>query len=114
MTARIRESYGNPRQSIGGAVFLAAALLCLPALAQTTTPAPQPAAPPPASMPDSPRTVPEKIAPSNIATTTTPSVVVPKPMDPGIQAPIKTPTNDKMPVVKPAPAPDANTTVVPK
>jgi hypothetical protein len=109
MNARIRDDIG-----IGAILSLAAALLSLPAVADTTTPVPQPAAPPPASMPDSPRTVPEKVAPRVVGNSASPAVVVPKPMDPGIQVPVKTPTNDKMPVVKQAPAPDANTTVVPK
>jgi hypothetical protein len=126
MRERISVNCSKTANSIGAAVVLAGFLLSAPTWAQTTTPAPQPAEPPPATMPDSPRTVPEQIAPpaapSVVGSASTPSVVVPKPIDPGIQVPVKTPTNDKMPVVKPpaAPvvkppaAPDANTTVVPK
>ncbi len=115
MSTPILETCGKTEPGIGATAFLMVALLSLPAMAQTTAPAPQPAAPPPASMPDAPRTVPEQVAPPGaVGSTSTPSVVVPKPMDPGIQVPVKTPTNDKMPVVKPPPAPDANTTVVPK
>lgn len=117
MNPRIIDAIGKTVRSLAASVFFTVTLVSLPVWAQTTSPAPQPAAPPPATMPDSPRTVPEKIAPptpSVVGSASTPSVVVPKPMDPGIQVPVKTPTNDKMPVIKPPPAPDANTTVAPK
>jgi hypothetical protein len=118
MHERISVNCSKTANSIGAATFLVGFLLSAPTWAQTTTPAPQPAEPPPATMPASPRTVPEQIAPlaapSIVGSASAPSVVVPKSIDPAIQVPVKTPTNDKMPVVKPPAAPDATTTVVPK
>ena len=106
MIARMSERGGGKQAGVGAVAVLACAVFASPAAwAQS-------------SAPDSPRTVPEQIAPpaeSGPAGNAAPApVIVPPAVDPGIKAPVKTPTHDNLLVVPPPGTPGGDPHVIPK